>query len=210
MKTHTDLDLVRAYQKGDTQAGDTLYTRYYPKVLRLCRQYFSVWPDAEDTAQNVFLKVLAKKKICNYRGESQLWSWLYRVTANTCKADLRRRATKQQIITLYEEVAHAHEPASVPEHGFEKAVLANQKIRIINALWRLPARERQLVIAVYFMEKTYSETAEQAGVSVGTMGVRLMRAKAKLAGYFLVEQKNRRLPLADVFVMHYEKIYQAA
>src|SRR6187549_3531320 len=77
-----DRQAVEACQQGEREAFDRLVERYQRDVYRLCFRYVNNHHDANDMAQEVFLK--AYRAIGKFRGDSAFSTWLYRIAVNTC------------------------------------------------------------------------------------------------------------------------------
>jgi RNA polymerase sigma-70 factor, ECF subfamily len=210
MKNMTDLELIHAYEKGEEQAATELFERYYPKTLSLCRQYFTVLADAEDVAQEVMIKVLAQKKISGYRGEGKLWTWLYRVAANACKAKLRKKAYQHWQRSQDEEILETRVVLDAQPRTVDHMLNNRMKKRLMLALWKLPSKYRQLLLSVYFQDRTYLEAAKEYQLEKATLGVRVMRAKENLQHLYLIEEKKADIPKAELFMIHFYQICQAA
>jgi RNA polymerase sigma-70 factor (ECF subfamily) len=87
-----DIALVRRVQKGDKAAFDALVLKYQHKVLKLVQRYVRNPAEAEDIAQEAFIK--AYRALPAFRGDSAFYTWLYRIAINTAKNALvasRRR-----------------------------------------------------------------------------------------------------------------------
>ena len=78
-----DLTLVQRVQHGDRRAFDQLVLRYQHKVLKLVMRYMRNHAEAEDIAQEAFLK--AYRAIHSFRGDSAFYTWIYRIAINTAK-----------------------------------------------------------------------------------------------------------------------------
>ena len=78
-----DLGLVQRVQKGDKTAFDLLVRKYQHKVVKLVTRYLRDPADAEDVAQEAFIK--AYRAIPQFRGDSAFYTWLYRIAINTAK-----------------------------------------------------------------------------------------------------------------------------
>ena len=78
-----DLGLVQRVQKGDKTAFDLLVRKYQHKVVKLVTRYLRDPSDAEDVAQEAFIK--AYRAIPQFRGDSAFYTWLYRIAINTAK-----------------------------------------------------------------------------------------------------------------------------
>src|SRR5215475_10753031 len=77
-----EADAIAASQRGEREAFDELVLRYQRDVYRLCYRYVNNHEDANDLAQEVFLK--AYRAIGGFRGDSSFSTWLYRIAVNTC------------------------------------------------------------------------------------------------------------------------------
>jgi RNA polymerase sigma-70 factor, ECF subfamily len=89
-----DDELIRAAQKGDRQAFDTLVRRYDRSVLRLALHMLGNEQDAQDVHQEAFLK--AYRHLSNFRFECSFYTWLYRIVTNLCLDQLRRRKSRRE------------------------------------------------------------------------------------------------------------------
>src|SRR5262245_29893371 len=77
-----DRAVIQAAQRGEREAFDVLVERHQKDVYRLCYRYVNNHEDANDMAQEVFLK--AYRAIGRFRGDSSFTTWLYRIAVNTC------------------------------------------------------------------------------------------------------------------------------
>src|SRR5580698_9036412 len=85
----SDLGLVQRVQGGDRGAFDLLVLKYQHKVVKLVQRYVRDPSDAEDVAQDAFIK--AYKALPRFRGDSAFYTWLYRIAINTAKNALASR-----------------------------------------------------------------------------------------------------------------------
>ena len=79
----SDLSLVQLAQRGDAGAFDALVRRYQHKVVKLVMRYVRDPAEAEDVAQEAFIK--AYRALPRFRGDSAFYTWLYRIAINTAK-----------------------------------------------------------------------------------------------------------------------------
>lgn len=89
-----DDDLIRAAQKGDRSAFDSLVRRYDRSVLRLALHMLGNEEDAQDVHQEAFIK--AYRHLSNFRFECSFYTWLYRIVTNLCLDQLRRRKSRRE------------------------------------------------------------------------------------------------------------------
>ena len=82
MQPLDDLDLINRFKEGDTSAFGEIVLKYQDKVYNLCRHMLRNAEDAEDAAQDVFLK--AYQALPKFQPDASLYTWLYRIATNTC------------------------------------------------------------------------------------------------------------------------------
>jgi RNA polymerase sigma-70 factor (ECF subfamily) len=94
MQRAEDDELIRAAQKGDRSAFDSLVRRYDRSVLRLALHMLGNEQDAQDVHQDAFIK--AYRHLSNFRFECSFYTWLYRIVTNLCLDQLRRRKSRRE------------------------------------------------------------------------------------------------------------------
>ena len=94
----TDQQLVSRVQKGDRRAFDLLVIKYQPKILSLIGRFVYDSSECQDVAQEAFIK--AYRALPNFRGDSQFYTWLYRIAVNTAKNYLVSRGRKTPTLSL--------------------------------------------------------------------------------------------------------------
>ncbi len=109
-----DAELVKRVQNGDKIAFDILVQKYQQKVVNLISRFVSDQAECYDIAQETFIK--AYRAIGNFRGDSQFYTWLYRIAANTAKNYLASRARKSPAYSVDVEDAEHSEG----ESGFKQ------------------------------------------------------------------------------------------
>jgi RNA polymerase sigma-70 factor (ECF subfamily) len=178
----SDWELIRAWENGAAQAADELAKRYYRKVLNTCRRYFACWEDARDATQEVFVKILGERKALQFRGESQFWTWLFRVAVNTCKTRMSQHQKKEHSRALAYDtqwegrrgVSPAH---SSPEEAYSRVQALAQ---LQTVLAQLPRKYREVINLICLEEFSYQDAARKLKIPVGHLGVKLMRGKILL------------------------------
>jgi len=163
-------DAVEACRRGEREAFDRLVLRYQREVYRLCYRFVNDHEDANDLAQEVFLR--AWRAIPRFRGDSSLSTWLYRIAVNACLnfRALRRPSTEE----LPEALAD-------PLPGAEARLLADDEARRVRAaVARLPEKQRATLILKVYHEQTHEEVAEILGSTVGTVKANLFHALGNL------------------------------
>jgi RNA polymerase sigma-70 factor (ECF subfamily) len=163
-------EAIEACRRGEREAFDRLVVRYQRDVYRLCYRYVNNHEDANDLAQEAFLK--AWKAIRRFRGESAFSTWLYRIAVNACLSfrAARRPATQDLPEALRDPLPGA---AALVERGDEAR-------RVRSAVQRLPAKQRATLILKVYHELTHEEVAAVLGSTVGTVKANLFHALGNL------------------------------
>lgn len=165
-----DREAVLACQRGEREAFDRLVERYQREVYRLCYRYVNNHHDANDLAQEVFLR--AYKAIGKFRGDSSFSTWLYRIAVNAC---LNFRAARR---AQTEELSEALPDSSAP--FAERVEREEQSRRVREAVSRLPEKQRATLILKVYHDLTHEEVARILGSSVGTVKANLFHALGNL------------------------------
>jgi RNA polymerase sigma-70 factor, ECF subfamily len=165
-----DREAVEAVQRGDRAAFDGLVERYQRDIYRLCYRYVNDPQDANDMAQEVFLK--AYKAVGRFRGDSSFSTWLYRIAVNTC---LNFRSSRRpQGEELSDALPDRQAGALARMEEDERAE------RVRAAVSRLPEKQRATLILKIYHELTHEEVAGIVGASVGTVKANLFHALGNL------------------------------
>jgi RNA polymerase sigma-70 factor (ECF subfamily) len=165
-----DREAVEACQRGEREAFDHLVERYQRDVYRLCYRYVNDPQDANDMAQEAFLK--AYRAIGKFRGDSSFSTWLYRIAVNTC---LNFRSSRRP---EGEELSDGLPDGHV---GALDTIVADERARRVReAVTRLPEKQRATLILKIYHELTHEEVAAVVGASVGTVKANLFHALGNL------------------------------
>lgn len=181
-----DKEIVQEYvSKGTNRAATAFVRKYQQFVYNTAFRYLGTHDDAEDAAQEVFIKALNSLK--KFKGNSSLKTWLYRITVNYC-INIKR---KKNVLTFFgiggEEDFH-----NIPkEFNSPDKILEYQDIeeRFLNALSELPEKQRETFSLRYFEEMSYEEISKLLGTSIGGLKANYYQAVKKLA-YYLKEEKE--------------------
>lgn len=182
----TDDQLISLSKDGNLGAFNTLVERYQSALYSLCLRLTGAREPAEDATQEAFLS--AYRAIGRFQGGS-VRSWLFRIAANECKDELRRRSRKDLALSLDRPMAGTddqHYDVADPSPG--PPVLAEYREfgeLVQRALDLLPEDQRTIVVLVDLHGLDYGEAAEVTGAALGTVKSRVSRARARLREYFL-------------------------
>ena len=169
--------LVRA-QKGDDQAFARLVELYQRPVYNLCYRMLGNPGDAEDAAQETFLR--AYKNLRRYDSDRPFATWLLSIASHFCIDQLRKR--RAQLLSI-EGPLPAH-PALMSENTDgpeEQATASERQERVQQLLDTLPDDYKQAVVLRYWYDMSYEEIAEVMESSVSAIKSRLFRARRQMA-----------------------------
>jgi RNA polymerase sigma-70 factor (ECF subfamily) len=166
--------LVERCRAGDEGAFQELIDRYKDLVFALIARTVQDRSQAEDLAQEVFLRV--HRGLPYFRGEARLSTWIYRIVANVCLQDRSRSKASVSLDALEAEGARAAAPA-VRDRQFGDLELRD---RLEKAIARLPANYRLLIAAHYLQGVQYEDLADALELPLGTVKTQLHRAKQQL------------------------------
>ncbi len=180
----TDTSFLARLQAGDSLAYETLVRQQGPRMLAIAKRFFQCDQDAADSVQDAFLA--AFRAIPNFKGESQLGTWLHRIVVNSC---LMRRRSKDRHPTVpietllpgFDETGH-HRQSVKSFRDSPSDALATQELQqqIRECIDSLPAPYREVLILRDIEELDTDATATMLGVSNGVVKTRLHRARQAL------------------------------
>ncbi len=181
-----DSHLVERAQAGDARAFEALVRRYERWVFTLALRMVGDRDEAEDLAQDVFVK--AYTGLPGFRGSSRFSTWLYAIASHHCLNDLASRARRPVTESSLRRVgSDADDPPGPVERFADEspradALLERQETvrQVQEALLRLTEDHRLILVLREIQGLSYEEIAEALGVEVGTVRSRLHRARMAL------------------------------
>jgi len=172
-----DAELVARAQRGDERAFEALVARYSTKVFRLAVSILGqeFVPEAEDVAQEVFLKI--HRAITTFRSEAEFGSWVYRITFNEAvnlKARVRYKSPHLNEAALVGAAALGPGPQSQAEAAMRDQVIED-------CIQTLPEVYQSALRLYYWMDEGVSDVARMLGVPENTAKSYLHRARRLLS-----------------------------
>lgn len=168
-------------KKGDPQAFTHLLETYQRPVYNLCYRMLGNAEDAEDAAQETFLR--AYRSLKSYDENRSFSTWILSVAAHYCIDQIRRR---RQVVVSIEELPVPDVPDISP--GLEARVsLKEQQERIRSLLNRLDETDRSAVIMYYWYDFSYEEISQALSLTLSAVKSRLHRARRTMAEQWSAE-----------------------
>ena len=182
----TDQQLVERVQKGDKRAFDLLVLKYQFKLQAIVGRFIRDIDEVADVTQEAFIK--AYRAIPKFRGESQFYTWLYRIAVNTAKNHLVSKTRRP--VTADVDIADAEQFSNnerfIDEVSPENELLGQQLQQAIdNALGALPEDLRNALTLREFDGLSYEDIAVVMDCPVGTVRSRIFRAREFVDGRVL-------------------------
>ncbi|MFO7275648.1 MAG: RNA polymerase sigma factor RpoE [Pseudomonadota bacterium] len=175
----SDLSLVRRVQRGDKAAFDALVLKYQHKVIKLVMRYVRNPAEAEDIAQEAFIK--AYRALPQFRGDSAFYTWLYRIAINTAKNAVvsRERSPVEYDLDLQNPDESYDMQARLKDSETPEGLVLTDEIRatVNSAIEALPEDLRTAIVLRELDGLSYEEIATAMDCPVGTVRSRIFRAR---------------------------------
>lgn len=185
-----DNEIISRILRGEQSLYADLVKRYQSFVFTIALRYTPIREDAEEIAQDVFVK--AYRNLADFRGESKFSTWLYTIVSTSCITFLR----KKKLDTHSLDNEHVFEVADNQDSGFRaNQVEQKSKVQMVNeAIKLLSADDAKLITLFYKGEQSLEEIGKIIGAEPNTVKVKLHRArqrlKEKMEKHFVQEVKD--------------------
>ncbi len=186
----SDQEIIQQVRGGDQQAYASLVSRYQNFVFSIVLRYLPNREDAEELAQDVFVK--AYRSLGDFRGESKFSTWLFTIASTSCITFLRKKKIEWQSLDNEKIFAHAD--------NIDGGLRANQveyksrQSMVNRAIALLGPDDAQVITLFYKGEQSLEEIARIMGQEPNTVKVRLHRARQrlreKMEKYFAAEVRD--------------------
>ncbi len=177
LEADEDRTLLLMVRRGEPDGASGLFRKYSAPILRYSDRMLGSRAEAEEVAQEVFLKLI--ERVDQYDGRAPVASWLFAIAANACR-DRLRRASRRTSVSLT-AVAEAAAPDPPPDR---RLVEDERRARVRRALALLSEEQREALILARYHELPYSEIARALSISEGAVKTRIFRAMERLKEAF--------------------------
>ena len=186
----TDIEIIGAVLSGNQQAYAQIVQRHKAFVFTLVLRYIKSREDAEEVAQDVFVK--AYRALADFKGASKFSTWLYTIVNTTCISFLRKKKLETHSLDnekVFESIENRDSGINANQIE-QKSKLA----MVNNAIGLLNADDAEIVTLFYKGEQSLEEIAKILGIEANAVKVRLHRArtrlKEKMQKHFAAEVKD--------------------
>lgn len=176
-----ELELIQLLREGNEQAFKTLVDTYQDLVFNTALGIVQNAADAEDVAQEVFIKVY--RSVQTFKGESKISTWLYRITVSTALDLLRSKKSKKRFSFLQRLFGDNNEPLLEIPDFYHPGVALDQKenaARLFKAIERLPENQKVAFTLHKLEDLSYQEISDVMHISVSAVESLMHRAKQNL------------------------------
>ncbi|MBP6716157.1 MAG: RNA polymerase sigma factor [Acidobacteria bacterium] len=172
LKDADDRALIAAFLSGDRDAFEVIVERHRRQVYQLCYRFLGNHEDASDLTQDVFVR--AFKGLRNFKGDSALGTWLYRVGVNACLNRVALKTPKMETLEPEQHVDQRHPDAHELVARGERAAVVRR------AIAKLPPKQRATLVLRTYQEMSHEEIAGVLGSSVGAVKANFFHALGNL------------------------------
>lgn len=179
-----DAQLIDEVGKGNQAAFDILFSKYNNKLYASLLAFTKSQDLAEDLTQKTFIRVW--KKIETFRGDSSLFTWIYRIAINLAKNEFSSKQAKNQGITdNIDDTYDLESSVSSPE---SHAIEAESMQAVMDFIASLPTDLREAISLREFDGRSYDEIAQITGNPIGTVRSRIFRAREEILNFMKEEE----------------------
>ena len=175
-------DLSHSALNGDQQACTEIVSRFHGKIFGLVLRMVKNRQEAEDLTQETFIK--AFNSLSTFNSDYAFSTWLYKIAANTCIDYFRKKRLKtfpldNPITVKDNEIQREYPDHQEPEP--DRRLMSKERRNLIEeAIHSLPSKYRQVIFLRHTLDKSYEEIAEELQLPLGTVKVRIFRAREML------------------------------
>ncbi len=182
MKQVEDAEILQKFSNEKTrqEAFSLLLSKYQQKIYWHIRRMVVNHDDTDDLVQDVFVKVW--KNLGNFRNDSQLYTWIYRIASNESITFLNKQ--KRQNNTPLDEVSNEVVESLVEPSYFNGSEI---QLKLQRAIQTLPEKQKLIFNMKYFDDMKYEEISEVLGTSVGALKASFHIAVKKIEAFMLNE-----------------------
>ena len=186
MTREEEVAVVERVRAGDVNAYEALVAAHEKNVYNLALRMTGNPADAEDMAQEAFLK--AYRSLSEFRGDSKFSVWLYRIVSSVCLDFLRKQKRRQTVSHSVEDDEGEETQLDIPDLAQSPEELLERRMTreaVQKGLALLPPDQRQILLLREIQGLSYEEISQALDIEPGTVKSRIFRARKKLCAFLL-------------------------
>lgn len=174
----SDQEIIRLFKQNKTKnkAFSLLVKKYQQRIYWLVRKMLLNHEESNDLTQDIFVKIW--QKLDGFRGDAQLYTWIYRLSTNVCLNYLNKK-NRRTISSLDDHIGIL---SSLKADNYFNGNELQQKLQM--AIQQLPDKQRLVFNMRYFEEKSYNEMADIFETSQGSLKASYHHAVKKIENFF--------------------------
>jgi len=187
-----DHKIIEDVKKGKRHAQNMLYNRYSPSMLGICMRYAKSKDEAEDIAQEGFIKIFTN--IEGYRGDGSFEGWMKRIMVNTAITHYKKNLKHQ----YHEDISEIDDTLVIDDgdDDSEIDVVSISKEKLMSIIQGLPQGYRMVFNLYVFEQYAHKDIADTMGISVNTSKSQLSKARKMLALRINQITENKKIAIA--------------
>ncbi len=181
-----DKDIIESFNDGNKDAFNLIVLKYQKRIYWLVRKFVLDHDDADDITQEVFIKLY--KSLDDFRGESALFTYIYKIAVNYSLNYLKKNRTTNSIKKDFDSEVFKIKSKDL---GSDEILDRDINTRLIKeAISSLPKQQRAVFTLRFYEELPYDEIATLLGTSVGGLKANYFHALKKIQ-FFLTKKKDK-------------------
>ena len=173
---------IHGSQEGSSTFQDYFYT-HKDRVFNTALSLLQNWEEAEELTQDVF--VAAYEAIGSFRGQSSMYTWLYRITLNKALDRIKARKAQKRFgftLSLWRQTEQEEKTLEVPDFIHPGVLLERQEssVALFKAIAKLPENQQSAFVLAKIEQLSYAEIAQVLEISIPAVESLLVRARQKL------------------------------
>lgn len=174
--------IIKQLKNGDFSNYDKIVDSYKNRVFGMAYKFTNDYDETQDLAQEVFLKIY--RQIKNFRGDSKLSTWIYRISVNTC-LDWKKKKQRIKSINFSNMVNEENKDQTIDIKDDspmpDEIILQDEDQKIVHDLiYQLSDKYKTVLIMYHFNEMSYEDIANSLNIPQRTVETRLYRARRML------------------------------
>jgi RNA polymerase sigma factor (sigma-70 family) len=187
--SEVDHKIIEGVRKGKRHAQNILYKHYAPSMLGICMRYANSRDDAEDIAQEGFIKIFTN--ISGFRGDGSFEGWMKRIMINTAVTHYKKNLRHQ----YHTDIDEIEETFSQEEEDSQIEEVSIPREKLMAMIQDLPAGYKMVFNLFVFEQYSHQEIADTLGVSVNTSKSQLSKARRFLANKIHQMTGNKKIAI---------------